>query len=104
MVGTESGLVRSFSFATPTQLFQNQRKLPDSAVEEEAFSVVPPELRDLAASFSGKFRGVNADKAMTTEEWFRAPAPLASRVAPKDWGFLGSRAPLIHEVRLSCFK
>ncbi|VDL61197.1 unnamed protein product [Hymenolepis diminuta] len=96
--GTESGVVRSFSFVTPS----NQMVLEASrrAKEEEAFSVIDPEMRELAASFSkGGKKTQTSEKDLKADEWFKTPDPPSggSRLAPMDWGFSGSRAPLIHE-------
>lgn len=100
VVGTESGVVRSFSFVTPsTQMVLEASR---RAKEEEAFSVIDPEMRELAASFSkGGKKTQTSEKDLKADEWFKTPDPPSggSRLAPKDWGFSGSRAPLIHEVR-----
>ncbi|VDO05637.1 unnamed protein product [Rodentolepis nana] len=98
VVGMESGVVRTFSFVTPST--QMALKASSSAKEQEAFSVIDPEMRELAASFSNAGKKTQmSEKDLTADEWFKTPAPPSggSRFAPKDWGFSGSRAPLIHE-------
>ncbi|CDI97582.1 U3 small nucleolar RNA associated protein 15 [Echinococcus multilocularis] len=102
VVGTESGLVRTFSFTTPSQLLEQvgKKRNNTNADTDEPFAVVDPRLKAMVSRFSGKWRGINleeGDKALTTEEWFKRPAAVGTRIAPKDWGFKGSRAPLIHE-------
>nr|CDS32318.1 U3 small nucleolar RNA associated protein 15 [Hymenolepis microstoma] len=98
VVGMESGAVRTFSFVTPSN--QMALKASSRVKEEEAFSVIDPEMRELAASFSNAGKKTQmSEKDLTADEWFKTPAPPSgrSRLAPKDWGFSGSRAPLIHE-------
>ncbi|VDM23171.1 unnamed protein product [Hydatigera taeniaeformis] len=102
IVGTESGLVRTFAFTTPSQLLEQERVKINSGNAEidEPFAVVDPGLKAMVSRFSSKWRGVNfeeGDKALTTEEWFKQSGAVGTRIAPKDWGHKGSKAPLIHE-------
>lgn len=75
---------------------------------DEPFAQMDPNLENLVSHFSGKGRrGVlnQQDKSLSTEEWFnRAGEKTGPRIAPKDWGFEGARAPLIHEVRFTSMK
>ncbi|KAL5108648.1 hypothetical protein TcWFU_002807 [Taenia crassiceps] len=102
VVGTESGLIRTFSFTTPSTLLEMEKGKGNSGNAEidEPFAVVDPGLKAMVSRFSGKWRGINLDeedKALTTEEWFKRSDAVGTRIAPKNWGFKGSRAPLIHE-------
>ncbi|KAL5968857.1 hypothetical protein TSMEX_003411 [Taenia solium] len=102
VVGTEGGLIRTFSFTTPSRLLEQEKEKGNSgnAEMDEPFAVVEPGLKALVSRFSGKWRGINLeeeDKALTTEEWFSRPDVVGTRIAPKNWGFKGSKAPLIHE-------
>ncbi len=71
---------------------------------DDPFAVIDPSLDALVSKFSGKWRGINMDdedKFLSTDDWFnRSEERGGSRIAPKDWGFEGSRAPLIHTVRV----
>ncbi|VDD83869.1 unnamed protein product [Mesocestoides corti] len=107
VVGCENGLVRTFAFTTPTQIFQKaSQKTKKTLAVDEPFAVVDPSLKSLVSRFSGKWRGINldeGDKNLTTDEWLSRSEKNRPRIAPKDWGFEGPRAPLIHEsTTISC--
>lgn len=95
--------MRSYAFSSPLRALQDGGDNAGATKMVESFAVVEPNLKSLASRFSGKWRGINdevGDKALATEEWFKKPNSVGTRIAPKDWGFEGSMAPLIHEVHV----
>ncbi|KAL7060097.1 hypothetical protein AAHC03_09873 [Spirometra sp. Aus1] len=94
IVGCENGLVRTFRLMQPASL-QEHRTATDNA-EVNDFECLDPTLSSMASQFSGHWRvDKTSGKYMKAESWFAEPA-RASRIGPKDWGFDGKMAPLIH--------
>uniref|UniRef100_A0A183SZI2 U3 small nucleolar RNA-associated protein 15 homolog n=1 Tax=Schistocephalus solidus TaxID=70667 RepID=A0A183SZI2_SCHSO len=95
IVGCENGLVRTFRFvqlASPPE----QRAAAAENAEVNDFDCLDPGLSSMASQFSGHWRvDKTSGKYMKAESWFSEPA-TSSRVGPKDWGFNGKMAPLIH--------
>lgn len=100
VVGSETGLVRSFKFSLPKpKLGEKKPEASRDGIDE--FGAIGANLSELASYVSGHWRGIDGEglpgKHLKTEAWF-AQGGGGTRIGPKDWGFEGSRAPLIHEV------